>query len=154
MTAYTSAGSTIALSAGSPATFDSTGFAALTFTSIGEVTTVDGNVGRSYNLVTHNPLATRATVKKKGSYNSGSITIQVAIDNDNAGQTLAQAALTSDSAYAFKLTLQSGDIYYFQGIVMSFPVTAGGVDAITSGTITVEITANSSGQDFVLVNAA
>ncbi len=154
MTAFTSAGSTIALSSSSPATFDATGFNALSFTLVGEVTDIGGNIGRSYNVVKHNPLATRATVKKKGSYDSGQMTIQLAIDNDNAGQALAQAALLSDSNYSFKLTLQGGDIYYFQGVVTAFPVTTGGVDAITSGTITVEITANASGQDFVMVNAA
>jgi hypothetical protein len=154
MTAYTSAGTTIALSASSPATFDSTGFAALTFTTVGEVTNIDGNIGRSYNLVTHQPLATRATVKKKGSYNSGSITLQLALDNDNAGQALLKTALSSDSNYSFKMTLQSGDIYYFQGMVMSFPITPASVDSITAGAITVEITADSSGNDFVLVNAA
>lgn len=153
MTAYTSAGSTIALSAGSPATFDSPGFGALTFTAIGEVTNIDGNFGRTYNVVTHNPLSTRGTVKKKGSFNSGSLTIQLALDNDNAGQTLAQAALASDNAYAFKVTLQNGDIYYFQGLVTAFPVTVGSVDAITAGSITVEITTHSSGADIVLVNA-
>ncbi len=154
MTAYTSAGTTIALSASSPATFDSSGFGALSYTTVGEVTNIDGNIGRSYNLVTHMPLATRATIKKKGSYNSGSITIQLAIDNDNAGQALVKTALSSDSSYSFKLTLQSGDIYYFQGMVTAFPITPGSVDSITAGSITVEITADSSGNDFVLVNAA
>lgn len=151
MTAITSAGTTLGISATLPATFDATGFNALTHTLIGEIVSIDGDIGRVYNSVTHNPLATRATVKKKGSYNSGSVTIQLAIDNDDAGQVLAQAALLSDNNYSFKLTLQNGDIVYFEGMVMSFPLNAGGVDAITSGTITVEITANDDGEDFVRV---
>jgi len=151
MTAMTSAGTTLAISAGNPASFNQAGFEALTFTTIGEITSLDGDIGRVYNLVTHNPLATRATVKKKGSYNSGSITIPLAIDRDDAGQIIAQAALLSDSNYSLKVTLQNGRDIYFQGIVMSFPINMGGVDAITSGTITVEITADASGNDFVEV---
>jgi hypothetical protein len=153
MTAMTSAGTTLAISAGNPATFNQAGFEALTFTEVGEITSVDGDVGRVYNLVTHNPLATRATVKKKGSYNSGSLTLPLAIDRADAGQVIAQAALLSDSNYSFKLTLQDGSVIYFQGIVMSFPLNAGGVDVITSGTITVEITANDNGDDFVEIAA-
>lgn len=149
MTAITSAGTTLGISATLPATFDATGFNALTHTLIGEITSIDGDIGRVYNSVTHNPLATRATVKKKGSYQSGSVTIQLAIDNADAGQVIAQAALLSDNNYSFKLTLQNGDIIYFQGMVMSFPLNAGGVDAITTGTITVEITAQENGDDFV-----
>lgn len=153
MTAMTSAGTTLAISAGNPATFNQAGFEALTFTAIGEITSVDGDVGRVYNLVTHNPLATRATVKYKGSYNSGSMTLPVAIDRADAGQVIAQAALLSDANYSFKMTLQDGSVIYCQGKVMSFPLNAGGVDSITSGTITVEITADDSGNDFVEVAA-
>lgn len=153
MTAMTSAGTTIAISAGNPASFNQAGFEALSFTDIGEVTSVDGDVGRVYNLVTHNPLATRATQKYKGSYNSGSLTLPIAIDRADAGQIIVQAALVSDNDYSFKLTLQDGAVFYFKGKVMSFPVNAGGVDSITSGTITVEITADDNGNDFVEVAA-
>lgn len=153
MTAMTSAGTTLAISAGSPASFNQAGFEALSFTEIGEITSVDGDVGRSYALVTHNPLASRATQKYKGSYNSGSLTLPLAIDRADAGQIIAQAALTSDSAYSFKMTMQDGTVIYLRGLVMAFPLTAGGTDAITSGTITIEITADDSGNDFVEVSA-
>lgn len=149
MTAMTSAGTTLGISAANPATFDEAGFEALTYTPIGEITSIDGDIGRVYNVVTHNPLATRATVKKKGSYNSGSATIPIAVDRDDAGQVLAEAALTSDNNYSFKLTRQDGTIKYFQGIVTAFPEGFGGVDAITVRTLTVEITANDAGADFV-----
>jgi len=149
MTAMTSAGTTLAISAGTPATFDEAGFEALAFTTIGEITSLDGDIGRVYNLVTHNPLATRATVKKKGSYNSGSVTIPLALDKDDAGQVLVEAALTSDSDYSFKLVRQDLTVRYFRALVMSFPEGYGGVDAITVRTMTVEITADDSGNDFV-----
>lgn len=154
MTAFTSAGSTLGISATLASTFDATGFNALSHTLIGEITDMSGAIGRAYNLVTHNPLASRATVKKKGSYNSGSVTVSLALDNDDAGQIIAKAALLSDNNYSFKLTTQSGDIYYFEAIALAFPINFGGVDAITTATLTLEITAQDDGDDFVFVNAA
>lgn len=149
MTAMTSAGTVLEISAGIPATFNEAGFEALTYTEIGEITDISGEIGRVYNLVTHNPLATRATRKYKGSYNSGSVTIAIAIDEVDAGQILVEAALTSDAAYSFKLVLQDGSVRYFRAMVMSFPITPGGVDSITAGSISLEITADDDGNDFI-----
>lgn len=153
MTAMPSAGTTLGISAGDPATFDETGFEALSFTAIGEITDIGGDIGRVYNLVTHNPMATRATVKKKGSYNSGSMTLTLALDADDAGQVLAAAALLSDNSYSFKITRNDLTVLYFRGVVMSFPENYGGVDAITTRTMTVEITADDSGNDFVAADS-
>src|SRR3546814_14154410 len=87
---FTSAGSTIAVSASPPATYDDTGFEALTFTDIGEVTNL-GEFGRAYNLVTHNPLATRKTVTRKGSFNDGTVAMQLARVPSDAGHELGKA---------------------------------------------------------------
>lgn len=151
MTAKTSAGTTLGITASAPSTFDEAGFEALTFTTIGEITSMDGDIGRVYALVTHNPLATRATVKKKGSYNSGSVTIPLAIDREDAGQELALVARDSDANYSFAIKEQDDSFVYFRGIVMGFSVNYGGVDAITAGTITIEITADDDGNDIVIV---
>lgn len=144
MNARTSAGTTIAVTATAPTTFNSTGYDALTPTLIGEVTDL-GEFGREYNLVTHNPLASRGTVKKKGSFNEGSITMQLALDTADAGQILLKTATTSDADYYFKITTQNGDIYYFAAQVMSFKVGVGGVDQITAATVTLELTTSSGG---------
>jgi len=152
MIVRTSAGTTLKMSAAQPATYDSTGYAALTYTTIGEVTNL-GEIGREYNLVTHQPLASRGTVKKKGSFNDGQLTINVGLDNSDAGQTLLKTALASDNDYSFLVTLQDGAKRYFQGQVMSFKTNVGGVDDITAATITVEITTNSAGVGIVEVAA-
>lgn len=149
MTAQTNAGTILGISAGNPATFDEAGFEALSFTPIGEITDIGGNFGRVYAKVEHKPLATRATQKFKGSYDSGSGTVTLALDKNDAGQVLAAAALTSDAAYSFKLTRQDGTVRYFQAMVMSFPEAYGGVDGITNQTMGLEITADDSGNDFV-----
>lgn len=144
MTVRTSAGTTIGISANAPATFNVTGYDALTFTSIGEVTDL-GEFGREYALVTHNPLGSRGTVKKKGSFNEGSISLQVGLDTDDAGQILLKSASLSDSNHSFKVTTQNGDIYYFQAQVMSFKVGVGSVDQVTSAMIMLELTTTDAG---------
>jgi len=148
MSVFTSAGTTIGIVAGAPATYDATGYTALTFVPIGEVTDL-GEFGREYALVTHNPVANRGTVKKKGSFNEGSITLQLGLDTDDAGQILAKTASSSDADYSFAVTTQNGDKYFFRAQVMSFKVSVGGVDTITNATIMLEITTNSAGVGIV-----
>ena len=152
MTVATTAGTTIAVSASAPATYDSSGYGALSFTTVGEVTNL-GSFGREYTLVTHNPIGTRATQKYKGSYNEGQIAMEVGLDTDDAGQDLLATASASDSNYSFKVTAQNGDVYYFIAKVMSFKRNFGGVDQITSATITLEITSSSAGVGVVIVEA-
>lgn len=135
---HTSAGSTIKISAGTPATFDSTGYAALTFSTIGEVTDISEE-GREYALVTHQPLGSRGTKKFKGSFNNGPVTVSFALDADDAGQNLAKAALISDSDYSFLITTQDGFKRYRQAKVMSFKVAIGSVDSMTTATCTLEL---------------
>lgn len=148
MNARTSAGSMIAISAAQPATYNATGYDALTYTTIGEVTDL-GEFGREYALVTHNPLANRGTVKRKGSFNEGTMDLKLALDTDDAGQILAKTAANSDADHSFKVTLQNGDIFYFQAQVMSFKTGVGSVDQITSASIKLELTTNSAGVGIV-----
>lgn len=139
MAVQTSAGTVLSVSAGVPATYDSGGFGALSWTTVGEITDL-GEYGRVYNLVTHNPIGSRATNKFKGSYNDGSIALQMAEDTSDAGQTILDAALTSDNEYAFRIVAQDGDIDYFQARVMSKTVSIGSVDSIRSSTVQIELT--------------
>lgn len=144
MTVRTTAGTTLRVSAGVPASFDVTGYAALTYTAVGEITNY-GEFGRVYALVTHNPVASRGTVKKKGSFNEGQMALQIGLDTVDAGQVLMKAASLSDNNYAFEVTTQNGDIYYFQAQCMTWKVTLGGVDTITSAAATLELTTSSTG---------
>lgn len=148
MTSRTTAGSRLYISAATPATFDAAGYAALAWTEIGEITDL-GEFGRVFNLVTHNPVATRATVKKKGSYNDGQMTLQLAIDNADAGQIMARTALNSDNNYSFRLVDQGGTRYGMQCQVMSFPISPGGVDTIFAGSIQLEVTTGPNGEGII-----
>lgn len=139
MTVRTSAGSTIGVSASAPATFNAAGYAALTYTLIGEVTDA-GEFGREYQLAKHNPLASRATVKKKASFDEGSIDLKVGLDGKDAGQIILLAASTSDNDYYFLITDQAGNKWYIPSQVMSFKPNIGSVDNITQAGIKLEVT--------------
>lgn len=148
MTVRTSAGTTLHISASQPATYDASGYNALSWTILGEITDL-GEFGREYALVTHNPVANRGTVKKKGSFNEGAMALQLGLDTDDAGQILAKAALLSDNDYSIKITTQNGDKYFCQSQVMNFKVAVGGVDTITAASINLELTTNSAGVGIV-----
>ena len=148
MTVKTSAGTIISASAGVPASFDSPGYAALTYTAVGEATDI-GDLGRVYTLVTHNPVGNRSTQKLKGSFDEGKITLQLGLDNADAGQILLKAATLLDVPYSFKIVIQSGRIFYFQALVMSFKTMVGGVNKITAATIELNITTSGTGVGIV-----
>lgn len=136
--AFTSAGTTLSICASAPATYNAVGFAALTWTEIGEVSDL-GEFGRQYNLVTFNTLGNRRTVKRKGSYNDGTIAAQMARAPSDAGQTILTAAVDSDASYSLKIVLQDGTIFYTTAQVMSYTTNVGNVDQITSATVNLEI---------------
>lgn len=136
--AFTSAGTKISISAALPATYDATGFGALTWTEIGEVSDL-GEFGRQYNMVTFNPLGSRKTVKRKGSYNDGTITAQMARVPSDAGQTILTEALDSDNSYSVKVVLQNGTTFYFTAQIASYTTNVGSVDQITSASVSIEI---------------
>jgi hypothetical protein len=128
------------VSADLPATHDVAGFedVSVTWTEVGEITDL-GEFGREYNLVTHNPLKDRRTVKRKGSFNDGSITLQMARDVNDAGQTILQTAQGDDNSYSIRVTLQDGTPLYTTAQVMSYKTNVGSVDQITNATTMLEI---------------
>ena len=155
MAAFTSAGSTLRVTATAPATFNSAGYGTIFPGSpaagnpvIGEITDL-GEFGREYALVTHSPVGNRATQKFKGSFNTGTMNVSLALDTDDAGQVICKAASLSDSNYSILVTTQNGDKYYFQAKVMSWKVGVGGVDQITTATMALELTTTSAGVGIV-----
>lgn len=146
----TTAGTVLRISAGVPATFTSAGYAALTYTTVGEITSL-GEFGREYSLVAHNPIDKRGTQKFKGSFNEGTLDLQLGLDTDDAGQILMKAAANSDAVYAVKITDQKGDIYYMQVAVMKFKVGLNDVNSISSATTSLEIQTSSTGVGIVEV---
>lgn len=138
--AFTSAGTIISLDQGAePGSYDNTGFLALTYVDIGEVTDA-GEFGRQYNLVTHLRLGERRTVKRKGSFNDGQMTLQLGRVTSDTGQGDIITALDLDTLSSFRVTLQDGTFLYFTGVVMSYTTNIGGTDQITGSTVVIELT--------------
>jgi hypothetical protein len=147
---FTVAGTTIGISASAPATYDAAGYAALTYTNIGNIED-GGSHGRTYAEVTFNPIDSRGTQKFKGSYNEGNKTLSVGLNSDDAGMILLKAALLLDSDSSFKVTYQNGDVDYFRAKVMSVSKATAGVDSIVMASIELAITTTSAGVGIVEV---
>lgn len=138
----TSAGTRIHISSTLvPCNYTAIQMAALPWIEIGEVSDL-GEFGREYNVVNFNPLGDRKTVKRKGSYNDGTVSMQVAKVGSDGGQQICKTALDSDSSYPFRITLQDGTVFYFTAQVTSFTTNVGSVDQITSAAINLEIDNN------------
>ena len=135
--AMTSAGSKLWIGL-PPATVSLAGLQAVSYTEVSEVVDIR-EFGRTYNLVTHNPLGDRITVKRKGSINNGTLAVQMAYAPADPGQTLLAAAVDSDASYSYKVELQDGTSFMFTAQAMGYPIQVGGVDSITSSTCNVEI---------------
>jgi hypothetical protein len=153
MTVRSSAGSTVAICAAKPATYNEAGYEALSWVVIGEVTDI-GEFGREYAKIEHKPVATRAVQKLKGSYDEGQIQLQLGKDIDDAGQVLLKTASESDDSYSTRVVTQDGSSYYFQALVFTNKTNVGGVDSITGTTASLEITSNSAGVGIVEVLAS
>jgi len=113
-------GGFLSVSAAAPATFDAAGYAALTFTDVGEASEVP-EFGAAYSAVTFTPLKTGIVNKFHGELNYGSITIPLGYDSADAGQIILLAALASKDEISFRETRSDGTIRYIMGKVMSFP---------------------------------
>lgn len=119
MAVQTSTGLVIALSASLPATEDSAGYGALTYTDVGEVTAI-GDVGANTQMVPHEALASGVTVKFKGFTDYGSVAVDMALDDSDAGQAIIDAAVDAvNTQYSVKLTFPNGGIRYWYGKAFS-----------------------------------
>ena len=142
MTVQTNAGTAISVSIAAPATHDDAGFAALTYTLIGEIVTT-GTKGPSVALVTHSPLDKRAIQKYKGTVNYGTYSMGLGLDIADAGQILLKAGADGaqiDVVHSFKEVKQNGAIEYYRAVIMSFDRAGGGNDAVLGANTSLELT--------------
>lgn len=142
MTVVSSVGTVVSVSAAAPATYDATGFAALSWSICGELADLP-SFGQEATLATHTPLRTGIVAKRRGSLNFGSVTLTMGLSDFDAGQAiLAQrgsAAAGSSAQVSVRVALVNGDLQYFTAQVMSFKTNVGNSDAITMAEVTLEI---------------
>lgn len=137
-----SQGTTIGVSATQPATEDIAGYAALTFTTIGEVTSF-GESGGTATVTTFTPVDSGVVNKRKGSRDYGTMSLALASDISDAGQLLLKAGFDGaavQTIHSFEVTDNAGNITYFMGLISSFTTVRGDANAIVSHNCNVERT--------------
>ena len=154
MGTQSNAGVQFAIATGAPATYNAAGFAEQTFATIGEVKT-GGDFGKTFQVITSQVLSRRGTTKKKGTFDAGSLNLQLEIDPSDAGQDAAEAAVDSDADYSIKITLQDGTVYYLRGLVSEFVTTVGGPNDMLAGRIKVDLQSfeNATGDEVAAIKA-
>jgi hypothetical protein len=112
-------------------------FAALTWTEIGNIETI-GDFGDESPLVTFSAIGAGRVFKTKGARDAGEMTLTVAHDPADAGQSACIAAEQTKFNYGFRVILadatgpsMSNSVIYFRGIVRSQRFNPGGNDAVT-----------------------
>ena len=139
MAVQTSAGSTLKISSNLPGTYNAAGFNAVTgLVLVGEITDL-GEFGKEYSSVDHVALGNRQKRKFKGSYDNGSLQLQMGRDVADTGQLALKSALNSDASYTFCVTYQDGTKNFFTGKVMSYKNSIGSVDQITGASTMIGI---------------
>lgn len=136
--ASTVAGTVLKVSAAAPATYDATGFAAVVYSTVGEITDM-GSLGKTYTVINHNPVNTRSTYKYKGSYDNGSLQLKLAKAVTDVGQVVLKASLNSDADYTFQIVFPDASKMYFVGKVSAFTTMIGTVNNILGADAKVEV---------------
>lgn len=108
-------GSTVSLVSGLPATFDDTGYGALTFVLINGVVDV-GEIGDQQNDIAIDTLVGRVE-HVNGSSDLGEIAVSYSFIAADAGQVLVRAAAGNNTGHSFKIVDADNKIAYFHGII-------------------------------------
>jgi hypothetical protein len=139
MGSTTAAGSSLAITSAGPATYDAAGYAALTYTEIGQIDKI-GTIGATFNKVEFQPLK-GPKQKHKGSPDYGSLQPSMAYDEADAGQVLLRTAAgtVGSGQYSFRVTYPDGAKRYFLGRVFGFPENVDGADTMLMVNPTIEI---------------
>jgi len=151
--AMTGGGAELYVSAGAPATWDAAGFAALTWTQIGNLVSLD-QVGQTWNTTNYEPLSNPEIEAIPTNYSMGAPAVTYALPKEStydSGQTIVDAAVLSTNYLSIKIVLQNGYTRYFQARVTSNPVMIGGVSDINMVTANMQI--YTAGRGFVDVAA-
>jgi len=132
--AIASVGTTVSVSNTIPANLNAAGYAALTYTLVGEASEMP-EFGGEQALVTFTPLQTGIVEKRGGSIDYGEVTLPLALSRTDAGQLIlenkANQAIGTDKRVTVRVTLPDTTNFYFVAQVRSFKQMVGGVDAIT-----------------------
>jgi hypothetical protein len=128
----TAAGTTLAIGAALPATYNAAGYEDVTWTVLGELASLSA-FGKEYQTVTWAGLSDRRSCKRKGTYDNGGVDVEVAHVAEDTGQAALLEHLDSDNPLPFRVLLNdtnatydgTGTTFYFSGLTMSARVNPG-----------------------------
>jgi len=132
----TVAGSKLYISEGAPATPNAAGFAALTWTEVGKITSVGSVLGRTYSTSSLSLVGEAQELEKKGSFKLNNAQFECAWVEDDTGQMIVDEASRDYSIPSFKLVKQNGDIRYFTAQVLEFVENNGTSNDAVKGSFT------------------
>ena len=115
MPAISYIGTVVAVSVATPATEDTSGFGALTYTTVGQMITF-GETGDEAEDITI-PLLAGRTLHVNGAKNGGSRAFAYQYEVADAGQVILRAQNNSNVTVSVKITDPDGKIEYFHGRV-------------------------------------
>lgn len=115
-------------------------FEADTYTAVGSIEEL-GEFGDQFNAVTFTSLGDGRVRKLKGTKDAGDMTLVVAFDAGDAGQTALVAASedTGSDGYNCKVELEDGTLFYFRAQVMGARIAVGGSDNVIRRNVTLAI---------------
>jgi hypothetical protein len=120
MSASTDIGATLAFASGAPATFDSAGYGAMSFTTVSHLVSLP-EIGTSDATIAAPDLTSGYTQTLKGASTGKAGTVMVRDEGDSdAGQAAVQTASATTAENSFKLTYANGSIIYITGPVMNW----------------------------------
>lgn len=127
---------------GAPATYDEAGFAALTYTEVGEVGTIPTFGGQS-QVSEFIPIKTGIVDKRVGSTNYGSSNLTIGNVFSDAGQVALKSAFDGANrgkVHSVKLVNAEIGTIYFTAVVTSYQINIGDANTITTCEVTLELT--------------
>lgn len=130
-TLFTQLGTVVEVSEGVPATLDSAGFGALTYTEVGEITSF-GDLSDTYAIQTATLLKNGFEMSAKGARSIGAITMSLlgGATADDGYVILKNNHEAPRAQVTLKITDSGGEIVYLHGFVSEITVTGGDANAI------------------------
>lgn len=139
MTAQTTALTQVHVSAALPATYDSAGYAALTWSKVADIDDIP-EFGPEGTVNTFTPVDTAVVQKAVGSVDYGSPVFSFARNSADAGQAILSAAMANKTSVSVRIMRPSGQKDYFSGIVSTDKRIHGGVNGFFMGSSRVDAT--------------
>lgn len=139
-------GTTLAVTASVPDTHDASGFAALSYTTIGKV--LSSNLPRRTRTSNVKKYLDGTTGRVFGAQEMPEVPVQVTWNSNDAGVTIVRNNDDGATRLFFKWTLPSGDKVYCAGYVTSFGINIDDVEDDVKGewTIIPEFDATGTGE--------